>query len=75
MAWSSHNGAFTRGINIWGNGVTGTELDKPAGSNGIRVNGALTMPPAPAVPDGGTTLALLGLALGGMATLRRKLGA
>lgn len=66
------NPGNTRGINIWGNGVKGTELDKPSGSTGIRVNGALTMT---AVPDGGTTLALLGLALGGMATLRRKLGA
>jgi hypothetical protein len=29
---------------------------------------------APSVPDGGTTVALLGLALSGLALARRKLG-
>jgi hypothetical protein len=59
-------------INIWGNGE-GANLDSAwADSTGgwwtTQDNGGTF-----AVPDGGTTLALLGLAVAGLAGLRRKL--
>jgi len=36
--------------------------------------GTFTLTPAPSVPDGGTTLALLGFTIAGLAGLRRKFG-
>jgi hypothetical protein len=58
--------------------LNGTFVDRASatydGSNWSFVpNGAPVVPPSLATPDGGTTLSLLGLALVGLAGLRRKL--
>lgn len=52
-----------------------TSRDHVASSPGSIsvVGGSVTVPAAPAVPDGGLTLALLGFALVGVESLRRKL--
>jgi hypothetical protein len=48
---------------------TGSDATKIYGSD----SGSFSLSPAGAVPDGGTTLAFLGLAVAGLAGLRRKL--
>jgi len=58
-------------INVWGNGETSMDsvwTDSTGGIWATRDNGGKF-----AVPDGGTTLLLLGLAIAGLAVLRRKL--
>jgi hypothetical protein len=57
-------------INIWGTGSnTGYILYL-----GQSYSGTFTLTPPMPCPDGGTTLTLLGLAIAGLAGLRRKLG-
>jgi hypothetical protein len=49
----------------WGTGLTNQNFTLQIGSVGV---------PPPGVPDGGSTVSLLGFALLGLAALRRKLG-
>jgi hypothetical protein len=73
---------FTTGsdvYNLWGGDNNGYSSDNDSyslsGRNGNYIDypGTLTLVAAAATPDGGTTLALLGLAVAGLAGLRRKL--
>ena len=60
-------------INVWGNGETSMDsvwTDSTGGIWATQDNGGTF-----AVPDGGTTLLLLGLAVAGLAGLRRKFSA
>ena len=46
-------------------------IDKSLGLSGYSLHGSATPPGIPGVPDGGATVALLGLALGGLTVARR----